>query len=141
MRGHRPHQSGYLCCLGLARLTREASAQGAHRHGYLHRHTRLLSLSLRGPQCAPLSRLVSRSALLHDGLGLGKPGVERTWFHFKFFYQTLNGHAMTATFLKEKWGLVDSDMCWWCSKCRQNREHLFKECLTWKKEIRLYETW
>ena len=27
-------------------------------------------------------------------------------------------------------------LCWWCSKRKQTREHLFKECLTWKEEIR-----
>ena len=32
-----------------------------------------------------------------------------------------------------------TDQCWWCSCGRQSREHLFKECRTWKKEIR--ELW
>ena len=26
-------------------------------------------------------------------------------------------------------------MCWWCNGRRQSRDHLFKECITWKKEI------
>ena len=43
---------------------------------------------------------------------------------------------MIAPFLKEKFGWVDSDICWWCSKGRQTREHLFKECSAWKQEIR-----
>ena len=30
----------------------------------------------------------------------------------------------------------DSDICWWCSKGRQTREHLFKECSAWKEEIK-----
>ena len=30
-------------------------------------------------------------------------------------------------------------MCWWCERGRQSREHLFKECTTWTKEIR--ELW
>ena len=28
-------------------------------------------------------------------------------------------------------------MCWWCSNGRQSRENLFKECKTWRDEIRL----
>ena len=46
---------------------------------------------------------------------------------------------MTAPFLKDKFGWVDSDQCWWCRSGRQSREHLFKECRTWKKEIK--ELW
>ena len=34
---------------------------------------------------------------------------------------------------------MDSDLCWWCGSARQTREHLFKECITWKEEIR--ELW
>ena len=52
------------------------------------------------------------------------------------FFQLASGHAMTAPFLKEKFGWVSSDQCWWCGSGRQSREHLFKECLTWKKEIK-----
>ena len=43
---------------------------------------------------------------------------------------------MIAPFLKEKFGWVESDSCWWCSGERQSREHLFKECKTWKEEIK-----
>ena len=43
---------------------------------------------------------------------------------------------MTAPFLKEKFGWIESDTCWWCTKSRQTREHLFKECSSWKQEIR-----
>ena len=46
---------------------------------------------------------------------------------------------MIAPFLKEKFGWVSSDQCWWCSCDRQTREHLFKECRAWKEEIR--ELW
>ena len=46
---------------------------------------------------------------------------------------------MIAPFLMRKYGWVSSDTCWWCSKGRQTREHLFKECLAWKQEIR--ELW
>ena len=46
---------------------------------------------------------------------------------------------MIAPFLKEKFGWIDSDICWWCGTRRQTREHLFKECLAWRKEIR--ELW
>ena len=51
------------------------------------------------------------------------------------FFQLLSGHAMIAPFLKEKWKWTDSDRCWWCERGRQSRDHLFKECTTWKKEI------
>ena len=51
------------------------------------------------------------------------------------FFQLLSGHAMIAPFLKEKWGWIDSDRCWWCNGGRQSRDHLFKECTMWKKEI------
>ena len=43
---------------------------------------------------------------------------------------------MIAPFLKEKFGWIESDSCWWCSGGRQSREHLFKEYRTWKNEIR-----
>ena len=46
---------------------------------------------------------------------------------------------MIAPFLKEKFGWVESDQCWWCDSGRQSREHLFKECWTWKEQIR--ELW
>ena len=26
--------------------------------------------------------------------------------------------------------------CWWCGTGRQTREHLFKECIKWRREIR-----
>ena len=55
------------------------------------------------------------------------------------FFQLASGHAMTAPFLRDKFGWVDSDQCWWCSSGRQSREHLFKECRAWKREIR--ELW
>ena len=55
------------------------------------------------------------------------------------FFQLASGHAMTAPFLKDKFGWVDSDQCWWCCGGRQSREHLFKECHAWKDEIR--ELW
>ena len=54
------------------------------------------------------------------------------------FFQLASGHAMTAPFLRDKFGWVDSDQCWWCSSGRQSREHLFKECRAWN-EIR--ELW
>ena len=48
---------------------------------------------------------------------------------------------MIALFLRERWGWIDTDMCWWCEEGRQSRDHLFKECKTWKDEIReLWET-
>ena len=55
------------------------------------------------------------------------------------YYQLLSGHAMIAPFLKERWGWIDTDRCWWCEKGRQSRDHLFKECKAWEREIR--ELW
>ena len=55
------------------------------------------------------------------------------------FFQLASGHAMIAPFLKEKFGWIESDSCWWCSSGRQTREHLFKECRAWKEEIK--ELW
>ena len=46
---------------------------------------------------------------------------------------------MIAPFLKDWWGWIDTDSCWWCEKGRQSRDHLFKECKTWEREIR--ELW
>lgn len=50
------------------------------------------------------------------------------------FFQLLSGHAIIAPFLKERWGLADPDICWWCRKGRQSREHLFQECAAWTRE-------
>ena len=55
------------------------------------------------------------------------------------YFQLLSGHAMIAPFLKDRWGWTDSDKCWWCEGGRQSRDHLFKECSKWGKEIR--ELW
>ena len=52
------------------------------------------------------------------------------------FFRLAAGRAMTAPFLKEKFGWIESDICWWCTKSRQTREHIFKECSAWKQEIR-----
>lgn len=46
-----------------------------------------------------------------------------------------NPQGSPAALLRDKWRWVDSDRCWWWSRDRQTREHLFKECLAWKKEI------
>lgn len=43
---------------------------------------------------------------------------------------------MTAPFLKERFGWVESDICWWCGISRQTREHLFTECVTWREGIK-----
>lgn len=51
------------------------------------------------------------------------------------FYQLASGHAMTVPFLKKRFGWIDSDIRWWCGTGRQAREHLFKECITWREEI------
>ena len=44
------------------------------------------------------------------------------------FFQLPSGHSLIAPFLRDRWGWTDTDRCWWCSKGRQSREHLFKEC-------------
>ena len=46
---------------------------------------------------------------------------------------------MIALFLEERWGWTGPDVCWWCGSGRQSREHLFKECKAWAKEIK--ELW
>lgn len=51
------------------------------------------------------------------------------------FFQLASDHAMIAPFLKEKFGWVESDSCWWCGGGRQSKEHLFKECRTWQKVV------
>ena len=43
---------------------------------------------------------------------------------------------MIAPFLRDRFGWVESDQCWWCESGRQSREHLFKECRTWKDQIK-----
>lgn len=43
---------------------------------------------------------------------------------------------MIAPFIKEKFEWIDYDSCWWCGSARQAREHLFKERVTWREEIR-----
>ena len=43
---------------------------------------------------------------------------------------------MIAPFIREKFCWIESDTCWWCGSARQTREHLFKERVAWKKEIR-----
>ena len=64
-------------------------------------------------------------------------GVTIRWVpaHTARFFQLLSGYAMIATFLKERWGLIDREEYCWCSKGRQSREHLFKECTAWTNEI------
>ena len=51
------------------------------------------------------------------------------------FFQLASGHAMIAPLLKEKFGWMDPDRCFWCGRGRETREHPFKECTTWKKEV------
>ena len=55
------------------------------------------------------------------------------------FFQLVSGHAIIAPFAKENFGWTDSGLCWWCGSARQTGEHLFKECITWKEEIK--ELW
>jgi hypothetical protein len=56
------------------------------------------------------------------------------------YYQLMMGHAVIAPYLKFKIKTSDCDTCWWCEiGKRQTREHLFKECLHWKNEIK--ELW
>ena len=55
------------------------------------------------------------------------------------FFQLASGHAMVAPFIREKFGWIGSDQCWWCSSGRQTREHPFNNCVMWEREIR--ELW
>ena len=55
--------------------------------------------------------------------------------HSGKFFQLLSGHAKLAPLLRDRWGWTDTDVCWWCNEGRQSREHLFKECTAWTKEI------
>ena len=55
--------------------------------------------------------------------------------HSEPLLPALQGHSTGSLFLKGKWEWVGSDSCWWCSKGRQSREHLFEECKEWRKEI------
>ena len=56
------------------------------------------------------------------------------------FYQLLSGGSVIAPFLLEKWGWIESDLCCWCDRERQSREHLFNECQRWEREMhRLWE--
>ena len=48
--------------------------------------------------------------------------------HSEQVLPALQDHSTGAPFLKGKWEWVGSESCWWCSKGRQSREHLFKEC-------------
>lgn len=64
-------------------------------------------------------------------------GVRRAPKHLAFrFFQLYSEHAMLAPFLRGRLGWVESEGCW-CGGTRQTREHLFKECLAWKPEIRI----
>ena len=55
------------------------------------------------------------------------------------FFQLLSGHPLITPFLRDRWGWIETDRCWWCEEGRQSREHLFKECRSWGKEIK--ELW
>ena len=44
---------------------------------------------------------------------------------------------MIAPFLRDKFGWVESDSCWWCSGGRQSREDFLKECRVWRDEVRM----
>jgi hypothetical protein len=56
------------------------------------------------------------------------------------YYQLMMGHAVIAPYLKYKIKTSDSDTYWWCDiEIRQSREHLFKEYLRWRQEIK--ELW
>ena len=52
------------------------------------------------------------------------------------FFQLSSGHAALAPSLKESFGWVEPDICWWCGSGRQAREHCVKGCITWKSEIK-----
>ena len=39
---------------------------------------------------------------------------------------------MAVPFLKEEWGWIMSDQCWWCSEGRQNRKHTSLKNWLWE---------
>jgi hypothetical protein len=44
-----------------------------------------------------------------------------------------------APYLKHEIKTSDSDTCWWCEKdIRQTRDHLFKDCIYWKEDIKMF---
>ena len=44
------------------------------------------------------------------------------------FFPVMLWHAMLTPFLRDRFGRVEFDTCWWCGGGRQTREHVFKEC-------------
>jgi hypothetical protein len=53
----------------------------------------------------------------------------------------MTGHAMISPYLKHEIKTSDLDTCWWCEKdIRQRREHLFKYCMHWRDDIRMFWT-
>ena len=67
---------------------------------------------------------------IRDGLRRAPKGVASR------FLQLVCGYALTAPFLNERLGWTESDVCWWCGSGKQTREHLLKERIPWRKEIR-----
>jgi ribonuclease HI len=56
------------------------------------------------------------------------------------YYQMKTGHAIMATYFK-RFKSRDSEECGWCGAKRQTRDHLFRWCKRWKREItELWET-
>jgi hypothetical protein len=54
-------------------------------------------------------------------------GTSRDKSHASRYYQLKCRHVPTAPYLK-RFGRRDDDLCWWCGKAAQTREHLFCHC-------------
>lgn len=55
------------------------------------------------------------------------------------YFLLKSDYAVTTLFHMDRWKWTNSNACWWYEKGRQSRQHLFKECTVWTKEIR--ELW
>ena len=53
----------------------------------------------------------------------------------RYTYTYLDGQRSFRE-ARSGWGWTETDQCWRCEKGRQSREHLFRECAAWRKEIR-----
>ena len=51
------------------------------------------------------------------------------------FFQLSSGHAMIAPLLVEKFGWVDSDLCWWCGSARRAGGRLFGGALRGSRRL------
>ena len=50
------------------------------------------------------------------------------------FHRLSSEHAIAGAFPRDMREWVDTDICWWCRKAIQDREHVFKVCAAWREE-------